>query len=166
MKIVIYGFMAVGKTTVGKLLSEKIGYNFIDMDAEIEKNMGISISDIFRLYGEQRFRQLEAELVKELSKKDGLVIACGGGVVANPANAEELRKSSKMVYLTASLEEILRRSNANRNRPLLDVKNPAEEAIRLNNERKPIYEKYADLIVNTTGKTPNEVVEMVMEMLA
>ena len=67
MNVVIYGFMAVGKTTVGKLLSEKIGYNFIDMDAVIEKNMKMSISDIFRLHGEQRFRQLEAELVQELS---------------------------------------------------------------------------------------------------
>jgi shikimate kinase len=157
--------MGVGKTTVGRLLSEKMGYSFIDMDAEIEKNMGISINDIFRLHGELKFRQLESKLVKELSKKDRLVIACGGGVVANPVNAEELKKTSRMVYLTASLEEIMRRTNVNNSRPLLDVENPTEEATRLNNERKPIYERYAELMVNTSGKTPDEVVETVLEEL-
>jgi shikimate kinase len=157
--------MGVGKTTVGRLLSEKMGYSFIDMDAEIEKNMGISINDIFRLHGELKFRQLESKLVKELSKKDMLVIACGGGVVANPVNAEKLKKTSRMVYLTASLEEIMRRTNVNKSRPLLDVENPTEEATRLSNERKPIYEKYAELMVNTSGKTPDEVVETVLEEL-
>jgi shikimate kinase len=142
-----------------------MGYSFIDMDAEIEKNMGISINDIFRLHGELKFRQLESKLVKELSKKDRLVIACGGGVVANPVNAEELKKTSRMVYLTASLEEIMRRTNVNNSRPLLDVENPTEEATRLNNERKPIYERYAELMVNTSGKTPDEVVETVLEEL-
>jgi shikimate kinase len=157
--------MGVGKTTVGKLLAEKLCYGFIDMDAMIEKNEGVSISDIFRLHGEPRFRQIEAELVKKLSKQDGLVIACGGGAVADPVNAEMLRSSSRMVYLTASMDEIVKRTSVDNSRPLLNVESPAEEASRLYEARKPIYTRYADVSVDTTRKTPGEVVAAILEEL-
>lgn len=165
MNIALYGFMGVGKTTVGRLLAERLGYGFVDMDIEIEKDTGMSISDIFRIHGEPRFRQLEAELVQELVKRDRLVIACGGGVVADQLKAETLKGSSRMVYLTASLDEIVKRTSADNSRPLLDVESPAEKASSLYEARKPIYTRYADVTVDTTDKTPVEVVEAILEEL-
>ena len=165
MNIAVYGFMGVGKTTVGKLLADRLGYGFVDMDDEIEKKEALTISDIFRVHGEPRFRQLETELVVELSHRDGLVIACGGGVVADPVNADLLKSSSRMIYLTATVDEIIRRTRVDNSRPLLDVESPVEKATRLYEMRKPVYMKYAEVIVDTTGKTPNEAVEIVLEEL-
>ena len=165
MNIAVYGFMGVGKTTIGRMLAERLGYEFIDMDAEIEKREGISINEIFRVHGESRFRQLESMLVEELSKRDGLIIACGGGTIADPYNAEILRKSSRMVYLTASIEEIVKRSRNDNVRPLLDVQNPEYEASELYRRRIPVYIKYAEATVDTMEKTPDEVVERVLEEL-
>lgn len=157
--------MGVGKTTIGRLLAERLGFDFIDMDEEIEKRMGITISEIFRVKGESRFRELESELVKELSQRDGLVIACGGGAIANPENAETLRKSSKMVYLTASIDEIIKRTKQDNSRPLLLVQDLKKVASELYEQRKPVYKKYAEATVDTTDKNTEEVVEMVLEAI-
>ena len=165
MNIAVYGFMGVGKTTIGELLAENLGYDFIDMDAEIEKREGTTIREIFRVKGEPKFRQLESKLVKELSQRDGLVIACGGGAVADPDNAETLRKTSRMVYLTASIEEVINRTISDNNRPLLEVQNPVAVASELLEQRKPVYTKYAEITVDTTDMTPDEVVEIVLEAL-
>lgn len=165
MNIAVYGFMGVGKTTIGELLAENLGYDFIDMDAEIEKREGTTIREIFRVKGEPKFRQLESKLVKELSQRDGLVIACGGGAVADPDNAETLRKTSRMVYLTASIEEVINRTISDNNRPLLEVQNPVAVASELLEQRKPVYTKYAEIKVDTTNMTPDEVVEIVLEAL-
>ena len=165
MNIAVYGFMGVGKSTIGKLLAERLRYDFIDMDTEIEKREETTISEIFRLQGEPRFRKLESNLIKELSQQDGLVIACGGGAIATPENAEVLGKASRMVYLTATIEEIIERTNHDNTRPLLEVENPVTIASELIERRKPVYTKYAEITIDTTGKTPDEVVEMVLEAL-
>ena len=163
--VAIIGDVGVGKTTIGKLLAERLGYDFVDMDEEIEKREGITISEIFRVKGESRFRELESRLVKELSQNNGLVIACGGGVIADTENAEILLKSSRMVYLTASIEEIINRIDNDNSRPLLEVENPEKVASELYERRKPVYTKYAEITVDTTSKTPKEIVEMVLEAL-
>ena len=165
MNIAVYGFMGVGKSTIGKLLAERLGYDFIDMDTEIEKREETTISEIFRVQGEPRFRDLETTLIKELSQQDGLVIACGGGAIANTENAEVLGKASRMVYLTATIEEIIERTNHDNTRPLLEVENPVTIASELIERRKPVYTKYAEITIDTTGKTPDEVVEMVLEAI-
>ena len=144
---------------------KKLGYNFVDMDIEIEKIEGVTIREIFQVKGEQRFRQLESQLVKELSKKDRLIIACGGGAIAYPENAEKLKQTSRMVLLTASIEEIIKRTSHNNVRPLLEVSNPVKIATELYEQRKPVYKKYAEVTIDTTSKTPKEVVEKVLEAL-
>jgi shikimate kinase len=166
LNIALYGFMGVGKTTVGKLLAKQLGYGFVDMDVEIEKNTGMAISEIFRLNGESRFRELESKLVDELSSKNDLVIACGGGVVADADNADKLRTSSRMVYLTATVEAIIRRTSVDKSRPLLNVTDPVETATRLLEERDPVYKKYAEITVNTTDIAPEKVVSAILEALA
>ena len=164
MNIVIYGFMGVGKTTTGKLTSRRLGYKFIDMDKLIETREEKSISEIFRKNGERYFRKLEKELVEELAAEDRLVIACGGGVVADPVNAETLAESGFMVYLWAGLNEIKRTSQDN-TRPLLDVDDPGNTAMRLMQQREPVYESYADIRIDTSNLTPDEVVDRIIEAL-
>lgn len=165
MNIAVYGFMGVGKTTIGELLAEKLGYRFMDMDAEIEQKEGAKISTIFKEQGEQYFRQLESELIRELAELDELVIACGGGAVVDPLNAETLSASASVVYLTASVEEIINRTRDDDTRPLLAVENPEKAASVLLEKRKPIYERYAEVTVDTTGLTPEKVVETILEAL-
>jgi shikimate kinase len=157
--------MGVGKTTIGRLLAERLGYGFIDMDMEIEKRTGTTISEIFRKQGETKFRQLESELVRELAEKDNLVIACGGGAMANWENAETMRRSSRMVYLTATIPEIIKRTRRDNERPLLDVPDPAQTAAFLLEKREPVYRLYSEIIIDTTDLTPLEVVEKILEEL-
>jgi len=165
LNIALYGFMGVGKTTVGKLLAERLGYTFIDMDDEIEKMAGMSISEIFTRLGEPSFRQMESKLIEDISRKDGYVIACGGGAIANPYNAERLSASAGMVYLTAQVDEIIKRTSGDNSRPLLNVPNPHEVASSLLADREPTYKRYADIIVDTTGFTPEEVVSAILEAI-
>lgn len=165
MNIAVYGFMGVGKTTTGVLLAERLGYSFVDMDAEIERKEGIEISTIFKEKGEPYFRKLESELVQSLIKSDEQVIACGGGTVAIRENAEALSSVARMVYLTASITEIINRTKKDSSRPLLDVDEPKNTALRLLEKRKPIYEKYAETTIDTTGVEPSVVVDKILEAL-
>jgi len=159
MNVAVYGFMGVGKTTSGALLAEALGYEFIDMDDEIEKRTGKTIPEIFMENGETRFRELERDLVMELSRKDGYVIGCGGGALADLVNAEALRESSTLVYLTASVDEILERTGKESHRPLLRVDDPRKTVEELIAKRKPVYERYAEVMIDTTGKTPESVAD-------
>ncbi|MFC1802371.1 shikimate kinase [Thermoproteota archaeon] len=165
MNVAVYGFMGVGKTTIGALLAEKLGYEFIDMDTNIERQEGASISKIFKDHGESHFRKLESKLVMELSEKERVVIACGGGTLAYQKNAEALRRTATLVYLTASIEDVIKRTRNNNSRPLLDVPDPYKAASDLLNKRKSIYEHYADITVDTSDKMPEIVVSEIMEAL-
>ncbi len=165
MNIAVYGFMGVGKTTTGALLAEALGYEFIDMDVEIEKREGKPIPRIFSEEGEPRFREMERDLVTELSRRNSTVIGCGGGALADHVNAEKLRETSTLVYLTASVEEILRRTGLENNRPLLKVDDPRKKIIELLGNRRSIYERYAEVTVDTTGKTPVQVMSEIKEKM-
>ncbi len=165
MNVAVYGFMGVGKTTSGALLAEALGYEFIDMDDEIERRTGKTIPEIFMDDGETRFRELERDLVRELSGKDGYVIGCGGGALADLVNAEALRESSTLVYLTASVDEILERTGKESHRPLLKVDDPRKTVEELIAKRKPVYERYAGVTIDTTGKTPEDVADEIRGLL-
>jgi len=148
--------MGVGKSTVGKALAERLGYSFVDMDEMIERRAGVEIKDIFEAEGERGFRALEKEVAKEVAKRDRHVIACGGGAVLDPENAEALRSNSVLVLLTASIDEIMERTRDSDVRPLLNVDDARAEAEALLRKRMPLYLEAADLVMDTTGATPTQ----------
>ena len=157
MNIVLSGMMGVGKSSVGIRISQLTGMLWVDTDMLITDRYG-RISDLFEFYGESHFRSLETEIVRELSQKDGLIISTGGGLVLKPENGELLKKGGKIFFMRASLETLLSRVRVDESRPLL--KNTAQTAKTLGDllsVRSPVYESVADFIVDTDGKTVDEV---------
>lgn len=163
MNVALYGFMGVGKSTVGKALSERLGYGFVDMDEMIERRAGVKIKDMFAAEGEKGFRALEKEVAKEVAKKDRHVIACGGGAVLDPENAEALRSNSVLILLTASIDEIVERTRDSDERPLLNVDDAQAEALL--RERMPLYLEAADLVMDTTGASPTQLAAEIVAAL-
>lgn len=160
MNIVLIGFMGAGKTTVGRMLAERLGYTFVDMDEEIERAAGLSVAMIFDVYGEAAFREREAALTKRLAGMDNLVVSCGGGWALNPVNVASMA-SSKLVYLRASPETIIMRTGGD-TRPLLNVADRGARVASLLEARAPVYMGAADLAVDTDELTPEQVSERVL----
>lgn len=164
MNIVLCGMMGVGKTSVGIRISELTGRRWSDTDVVITDRYG-RISDIFEYYGEAHFRTLETGIVRELAKQEGLVISTGGGLVLKPENSEMLKKGGKIFFLRASFETLLVRVRADENRPLLkDTGKTAERLEALLSERTPVYEHVADFIIDTDGKSIDEVAREVIQL--
>jgi len=161
--IALIGFMGTGKTAAGKALAERLGKEFIELDALIERKAGKTIPGIFQQDGEIAFRELEIGVTKEVSEKKNAVIACGGGVVLNKINIDRLKEECLIVYLTASPRVILKRTSGDKNdRPLLKVVDRASEIQRLLKFRKPFYERAADITINTSKLDINSVVEQII----
>jgi shikimate kinase len=160
--IVLTGFMGTGKTEVGRELARLLDMKLIDVDTEIEKSQKMAINEIFKHFGEPWFRQIETEMIKKVSGDKNIIISAGGGAVLKQENMDTLRKDGIIVCLTATPETILKRTSNNRGRPLLLVENPLERIKELLNFRKPFYEK-ADVMIDTEGKTPLQIVEEIME---
>ncbi|HUS77818.1 MAG TPA: shikimate kinase [Patescibacteria group bacterium] len=166
MNIALFGFMAVGKSSVGRILAEKIGMIFIDLDAKIEEAAGRAINEIFAVDGEEAFRSIERTMTREYAERDGQVIACGGGTVIDPENLECLRRSSTMILLSATPEEIMRRvETEDDTRPLLRGGDKLGRITSLLDRRKPAYMMVADYIVDTSGCTPGEVAELIRDTI-
>lgn len=163
--IILTGFMGTGKTTVGKLLAEQIGYEFVDTDELIEYRSGMKIHDIFIHKGEEAFRQMEADLVQELSETEGHVVSTGGRLMLDPENAAALSKKGRVFCLVATPEEILKRihEDAKTVRPLLQAPNPKERIIELMQQREKDYGQFLQLI--TSEKSPNEVADNLLHSL-
>jgi len=160
--IVLTGFMGTGKTAVGKELSRLLDMKLIDVDTEIEKSEDITINEIFKQYGETRFREIETEMIKKISQQKNVIISTGGGAVLKQENMDTLRKNGVIVCLMATPETILKRTSNSDERPLLKVENPFEKINQLLNFRRPFYEK-ADIIIDTEGKTPLQIAEEIIE---
>jgi shikimate kinase len=163
--IILVGFMGTGKSTVGWRLAQKLHMDFIDMDKEIERITGLTVSDLFRRHGEVRFRSEERVLAAKLAQQENMVISTGGGVVLQEENIKALGGSGTMVRLEASPEEILGRVNRKKGiRPLLKKDISAEEIADILNKREPLY-ACADFRVKTSGKDVEQVVNEIVEML-
>jgi shikimate kinase len=165
LNVVLFGFMGVGKTTVGRLLATRLGYNFVDSDAETEKEAGMKVKEVFASLGEPAFRAMERKIVLRLSVGDEQVIALGGGAVLDPINIEHLRCSSRMVLLTASPEEINLRTRLDSTRPLLAEEDKLGRIRMLLAERRERYLAAADMVVDTNGLPPIRVTETIMGRL-
>ena len=161
--IILIGFMGSGKTTVGKILAERLGIELIDTDKWIEQKQKISIKDIFAIHGEDYFRLLETELLKALCDTDEMkIIATGGGMPLREENQLLLQKMGNIVYLKADAETIYKRIRNDKNRPLLQTPDPKLKITELLSERTPIYEKIAEITIDTNNKTLNQVVDEIL----
>ena len=131
--IILTGFMATGKTTVGKLLADELGYGFVDTDELIEERSGQSVTEIFRQKGEAAFRDMEAELAREMAAKQGMVISTGGRMMLDPKNAAALSESGRVFCLVATPEEIMQRvvEDTDQRRPRREGPNPSERIVEL-----------------------------------
>lgn len=129
--IYLVGFMATGKTMVGKELAKKFSREFIDLDQVIEQRENMRVVDIFEQKGEAHFRKLERDLILEISQIPKLVVGCGGGAVTNPDNLAILKKSGVLFCLRANADTILKRAQGTDQRPLLNVENPQQRVIGL-----------------------------------
>ncbi len=165
MKIVLTGFMCTGKTSVGMLLSKKLGLEYVDVDKEIENIEGKKIVKIFEDNGEKYFRDLETRVILEISKKDNCVISTGGGAVLRKENIDNLRNNGKIINLTARPETILERLKKQPGiRPLLNKPDPLKEIVNLITFRDKFY-KNCDLQIETDNLKVEEVVEKILTFI-
>lgn len=165
MRLIIIGPMASGKSTVGRRLSNRLNLKFIDIDKEIEKSAGVSISWIFDVEGEERFRERE---VKELAKSidnNNCVISTGGGAVLSKENRDVLKKGT-VIYLETSIQTQLERTINDKKRPLLQNSNNREQTLReLKKIRDPLFEECANITIKEGKNSHNDVVEEIINQL-
>jgi shikimate kinase len=147
VNLYLVGFMGTGKSTVGRAVAHKLGFLLVDSDAEIERQQGRTIADIFAQEGEPAFRTLERQFVAGGHPAQRAVIACGGGLVIQPGMLDLLKTKGVVVCLHASIETILDRTARHRTRPLLNVDNPDERVRTLYAQREPIYKQCGTVIL-------------------
>ena len=159
MNIYLIGMMGSGKSTLGKTLSEKIQKPFVDLDSEIEKTGGKSISEIFDIDGEEQFRKMETKQLKQYSES---IVACGGGIVLNDDNRNFINKNGIAILLLASMGELAQRLSSSNNRPLLADNNMEEALTKLWLERQVDYLDTANFTIETDGKNPAQLTEEIL----
>ena len=164
--IVLVGPMGCGKTTVGRQLANKLNQDFFDTDHEIINKTGVSIDHIFDIEGEEGFRQRESQILESLCDMNNIVLATGGGVILLEQNREVLRSAGVVVYLSSSVEQLLRRTAKSKTRPLLENSLDRKKTIiEIVNARDKYYREVATIVVDTTGKKLNEVINIIMNDL-
>lgn len=154
-RIFLVGPMGSGKTTVGRHLARRLGMDFLDLDLELQARCGVEVAVIFDIEGEAGFRQRESDLLDELSRRDGLVLATGGGSVLREDNRKMLTERGLVVYLQTSVDQQLKRLERDRQRPLLQAPDRRQRLIELAEQRNPVYECCADLIVPSENIAPS-----------
>lgn len=158
--IILIGFMGCGKTSIGIRLAKKLSYSFIDTDSLIVEKAGRPISEIFEADGEEYFRRMETELLKELNSKiDGAVISTGGGMPIREENKELLRTLGQVIFLDATKETILKRVEGDTKRPLLAYENREERIQELLTKRLPFYQSCAHTVIDTCDKSFFEIID-------
>jgi len=155
------GFMGTGKTTVGHAVAQRMGYQLLDSDVEIERKAGKSVADIFASEGEPAFREMERAFIENGHPAQKCVVACGGGLVVQAGMLELLKSKGVIICLHATLETILKRTHGSRHRPLLNVEDPMERIRTLYAQREPIY-RQAGTVILTDGRPLGEIVTHVI----
>ena len=164
--IILVGPMGSGKTTIGRRLSERLSLDFFDSDHEIVNTTGVSIDHIFDVEGEKGFRARESDVLKKLCNMANIVLATGGGAVILEENRELMKKASSIIYLSSSVDQILRRTAKSKTRPLLEKSNNRRKTITdIVEARDPLYREVSSHIINTNGKKLNEVIDEIIEVL-
>ena len=163
--IILVGPMGSGKSAVGRLLAQRLGLTLVDSDAEIEARTGVDISYIFEREGEAGFRVREAEVIDEITQREGLLVATGGGAVLDPQTRERLRDRGCVVYLRTSVDQQLARTRRNSLRPLLMNPDPRGTLERLMQQRAALYEDVADVTVDTDGRKVSTVVGEILRQI-
>ncbi len=159
------GPMGAGKSTIGRQLAKQLGMPFYDSDHEIESRTGVDIPLIFELEGEAGFRKREAAIIDELTALPDIVLATGGGAILDPQNREHLKSRGRVIYLHATVDQQLRRTRKDRNRPLLQTGNPRAKLEELLEIRDPLYRETAGLIVETDGMRVRDVVKKILQRI-
>jgi shikimate kinase len=164
--IFLVGPMGSGKSAVGRRLAGRLGLDFVDSDEEIQSRTGVDIPYIFEREGEAGFRQREREVLDELTRRSGVLIATGGGAILDADTRERLKARGRVVYLRTSVGQQLARTRRGDQRPLLNNADPRGTLERLMRQRAPLYEESADLTVDTDGRRVTAVVDEIVELLA
>jgi len=168
-KIILTGYRATGKSSIGKILADMLGFGFIDTDETIEKRQGETITEMVGRGGWDLFRRKEENLLLELARSRNKVIASGGGSVMHERAWSKLRQDALVVWLTADIKTICRRlaadSDTEDQRPPLTEMGTMDEIAMVLSQRQPLYEKSSDIAIDTEGKKPEEVAEIILKKL-
>ena len=164
--IFLVGPMGAGKSTVGRQLAKALGRDFFDSDKEIEKRTGVSISWIFEMEGEEGFRAREKKVIDDLSQLKDIVLATGGGAVLSEDTRRALRSRGNVVYLSASVEQLLRRTAKDKTRPLLQTDDPKQQIADLLKARETLYQNVADIELRTGEQSIQYAVSELIKQLA
>ena len=162
--IVITGFMASGKTVISNKLGELLKRDVLSIDSIIEENEGKEILDIFDERGESYFRNVEKEVIRKISQRSSIIVDCGGGVILEKENIDNLRQNGIIFFLSAPPTLVYSRIKGKKNRPLLNVKDPLEKIKELMKIRQPMY-AHADYIIKVDKKTVEQVCEEIIAKL-
>lgn len=157
--------MGAGKSTIGRMLAQRLETAFYDTDQVIEARTGADIPWIFDVEGEDGFRDRETAVLEELSSLQSAVIATGGGIVVREQNRNLLHAAGTVVYLTASIEQLVNRTYKDKKRPLLQVDDPRKKIVELFETRDPLYRSVADYVLVTDGRGPKLVVQNIADYL-
>ncbi|MFZ3013432.1 MAG: shikimate kinase [Nitrospira sp.] len=166
MNVVLIGYRGTGKSTVGKLVAERLGRVLVSTDAELVKSAVQNIPEIVEQHGWEYFRDLETKICQDLAGRDGVVIDTGGGAILRSQNVEGLKRTGKLFWLTAPVETIARRIGADTQRPsLTGTKSFLDEIQDVLRERTPKYQAAADYIIETDGKSATQVADEILARL-
>ncbi len=163
--VFLVGLMGAGKSTVGRSLAHRAGLRFVDSDHEIERRRGMSVSEIFAEAGEPAFRDLEQQLIEELTGQPGIVLATGGGAVLRAPSRRLLHERGSVVYLRASPDELAHRMRNDRARPLLRGVDPRVRLRELYRQRDPLYREVAHFVIETGRPSPAMLTQLVLAQL-
>lgn len=161
--LILIGPMGAGKSTLGRILAQRLNWPLFDSDTEIQKRTGASIPLIFEIEGEQGFRDRETSMLDELCRRDYIVLSTGGGAVTRPENRRILRSGGWVVYLYADINLQLERTANDNQRPLLQNTNRREKLEQLMAERDPLYRQTADFIIKSGFQSPKSLADEILQ---